>query len=45
MQQEAQKWLDKRIEQEKDNNNNTIQLTSQIEESMSVPDTIINVKI
>jgi hypothetical protein len=45
MQQEAQKWLDKRIEQEKDNNNNTIQLTSQIEESMSVPGTIINVKI
>jgi nucleotide-binding universal stress UspA family protein len=46
MQKEAQEWLDKGgklIKQEKhSNNNNTIQLTSQIEESMSVPGTIID---
>lgn len=46
MQKEAQEWLDKvdkLIKQEKhSNNNNTIQLTSQIEESMSVPGTIID---
>ena len=32
----------KLIEQEKEDNNNIIQLTSQIEESMSVSDTIID---
>lgn len=45
MQKEAQQWFDhvgKLIEQEKEDNNNIIQLTSQIEESMSVPDTIID---
>ena len=45
MRKEAQEWLDKvgkLIEQEKhSDNNNTTQLTSQIEESMSVPGTII----
>jgi nucleotide-binding universal stress UspA family protein len=45
MQKEAQQWFDhvgKLIDQEKEDNSNIIQLTSQIEESMSVPDTIID---
>jgi nucleotide-binding universal stress UspA family protein len=45
MRKEAQEWLDKigeLIEQKKENNNNSIQLISQVEESMSVPGAIID---
>jgi nucleotide-binding universal stress UspA family protein len=45
MRKEAQEWLDKVSKlaaQKKDNDNNNIQFKSQIEESMSVPGTIVD---